>query len=103
MPCADHGADSVQPEFVINLLEKKVATVEAALCICRQVSAGMQGEIKRRGFFFFFLIHYSNLFLSPGFGVRDTVSFADKLIGIESPDNEGLVFAPLLALQDVLR
>ncbi len=93
MPCADHGADSVQPKFVIDLLKEKVAAVEAALCIQRQIRSGMQGEIKRRRFLFFFLIHYPNLFQGPCLSVRDAISFADEFIGTESLDNKGLVFA----------
>ncbi len=92
MPCADHGADPVQSEFVIDLLKEEVAAVEAAPGIRRQVGTGMQGDFERRFFLLFFIIHYPHLFPGPGFSVSNSISFTNKVVGTESFDNKGTVF-----------
>ena len=93
VPSGDCAAYFVQAKFVINVLKKKISSIESSLLVHNQIGSGTEFHVELCGVFFFCFIHKSHLFFCPCFGIGYTVCFTDMLFGTKGPDDLRLVFS----------
>ena len=89
----DSLADPVKPQFIVNILKKQIAAIEAPPGIVFQTFNRGKINLDRGSFFFFRQVHESNLFLCPGFGICNTIRITDIFFRTEFFDNHGFIFS----------
>ena len=91
MPCTDRGADLIQPQFIVDILEEEVPAVELSLVLQFKVSAGAEGDMEGRGLPLFRFVHEADLLFCPCLCICNAIGFAYVFIRAKSLDDHGLV------------
>ena len=63
-------------ELIIDILKEKIPSVKPSLLIHDKIGSGTEFNVELGGVFFLSFIHQTDLFFSPGFGIRYAVLFA---------------------------
>ena len=93
MPGGNGTAYLIKTEFIINALQEKVTAVEAVLFIHGEICSGAEFNIEFGAVFQFRFVHQANLFLSPCFGICNTISFADVFFRAQPFYDQRLILA----------
>ena len=92
MPGRNGPAYPVQPQFIVDVLKKKIPSIKAALLIQSKVSGSAEADRESSSFLLFSFGHLPDLLLCPCFGIVYSISFPDIFVRAKCFDQKGFVF-----------